>query len=72
MHNDFEDWVEVSKQFEGDLELIKDKLQDKQFAQSIYAALCNRDWIHTETGMVYSCSWRYAGSSPSTRILMYN
>jgi hypothetical protein len=34
---------------------------DRNFAVAMYGALCNMQWVHQETGEVYSCSWRYAG-----------
>jgi hypothetical protein len=38
----------------------------EEYAQNLYAALCNQDWQRNEVwpllkGQVYSCSWRYAG-----------
>ena len=38
----------------------------EEYAQNIYAALCNQDWQRNEVwpllkGQTYSCSWRYAG-----------
>ena len=36
------------------------------FGQQLYAALCNATWIHKDTGLEYSCSWRYAGGIVST------
>lgn len=38
----------------------------EEYAQNIYAALCNQDWQKNEVwpllkGQTYSCSWRYAG-----------
>ena len=43
-----------------------DKLQDKNYAQNIYAALCNMRWQLQDTWTVlnddyWSCSWRAAG-----------
>ena len=39
---------------------------NENYAQNIYAALCNTDWQRNEVwpllkGQTYSCSWRYAG-----------
>lgn len=31
------------------------------FARLLYAALCNTEWRHRETGALWSCSWRAAG-----------
>jgi hypothetical protein len=38
----------------------------EEYAQNIYAALCNQDWQRNDVwpllaGQTYSCSWRYAG-----------
>jgi hypothetical protein len=38
----------------------------EEYAQNIYAALCNQDWQRNDVwpllkGETYSCSWRYAG-----------
>ena len=38
----------------------------EEYAQNIYAALCNQDWQRNDVwprlkNQVYSCSWRYAG-----------
>ena len=38
----------------------------EEYAQNIYAALCNQSWQKNEVwtrlkGQTYSCSWRYAG-----------
>lgn len=38
----------------------------EEYAQHIYAALCNQDWQKNDVwpllkGQTYSCSWRYAG-----------
>jgi hypothetical protein len=38
----------------------------EEYAQNIYAALCNQDWQRNAVwpllkGQTYSCSWRYAG-----------
>jgi hypothetical protein len=38
----------------------------EEYAQNIYAALCNQDWQKNDVwpllaGQTYSCSWRYAG-----------
>lgn len=45
---------------------IKEKVQDYKYAQSLYAALCNTEWVKFEVMQLlknegYSCSWRYAG-----------
>lgn len=34
--------------------------ESKEYAQSLYAALCNVEYIST-SGEKWSCSWRYAG-----------
>lgn len=45
---------------------IMAKLQDKRYAQNVYAALCNMRWQPAEVWPVlseeyWSCSWRSAG-----------
>ena len=46
---------------------ICDKAKAREdYAQNIYAALCNQDWQRNDVwpllaGQTYSCSWRYAG-----------
>lgn len=45
---------------------IMQKLQDKRYAQNVYAALCNMRWQPAEVWPVlqdeyWSCSWRSAG-----------
>lgn len=34
---------------------------DRKFAESLYAALCNNEFHHVELDEPWSCSWRYAG-----------
>ena len=46
---------------------ILEKVQDKIYAQHLYAALCNMQWQKADTWTVlkddmWSCTWRYAGS----------
>jgi hypothetical protein len=45
---------------------FRQKIQDKTYAQNVYAALCNMRWQPTEVWPVlkdeyWSCSWRSAG-----------
>lgn len=48
--------------FEKDLEKLKNRLQNEQFACKLYSALCNMRWKNkSNPSEVYSCSWRYAG-----------
>jgi hypothetical protein len=35
--------------------------EDESRAQHLYHTLCNNDFVHKETGKMWSCSWRYAG-----------
>lgn len=51
---------EIEYDLEKDLQLLKGKVnEDYDFAQELYAALCNMQWKkHYQT---YACSWRYAG-----------
>ena len=39
--------------------ILQKARNNKSYAQSIYAALCNNEFI--KNGKVWSCSWRYAG-----------
>ena len=77
----YQSWDEQKAQREQDPEWQKNNLEydlrsnkwicDKakareEYAQNIYAALCNTDWQKNEVwpllkGQTYSCSWRYAG-----------
>ena len=46
--------------------MIKEKCQEKSYAQNLYAALCNMQWQRIDvfpilTNQYWSCSWRYAG-----------
>ena len=53
----------MSNGFEEDLaasSLIKNKVQDNQYAHELYCALCNTMWWHTEINGPYHCSWKYA------------
>lgn len=64
----------MQEQIKYDLELelktcpwILEKVQDKIYAQHLYAALCNMQWQKADTWSVlkddtWSCTWRYAGS----------
>lgn len=50
-------------QFEQDLWKLFDQINnDPDFAQEVYAALCNMRWRKIDDPkQIYSCSWRYAG-----------
>ena len=74
-------WNDRTKELESDSKWQKNNLEydlrntkwicDKakardDYAQNIYAALCNQDWQKNDVwpmlkGETYSCSWRYAG-----------
>ena len=74
-------WNEHTKQREANPEWQKNNLEydlrstkwicdkvkaNENYAQNIYAALCNQDWQKNDVwsllkGETYSCSWRYAG-----------
>jgi hypothetical protein len=46
--------------------VLMQKIQDKQYAQNVYAALCNMRWQPLEVVPIlkdeyWSCSWRSAG-----------
>ena len=61
--------------FEKELSQIAEQCKEWEFAQELYAALCNNFWVRkgvkytakehdwfTEDGQkAYNCSWRYAG-----------
>lgn len=59
----------MSRDLETDLNVsdsIRQKVQDNDYAQRLYAALCNMGWRHNDDdeasdGSVWACSWRYAG-----------
>jgi len=36
-------------------------INSDDFAQHLYASLCNTIWYNKSTNDIYSCSWRYAG-----------
>lgn len=45
---------------------ILEKVKEDQYAQNLYAAMCNRDFVKNDVwpllkGEKWSCSWRYAG-----------
>ena len=49
-----------------DCEWIIKKVKDETYAQNLYAALCNNQFIKNEVFPIlkeeaWSCSWRYAG-----------
>jgi hypothetical protein len=44
---------------EKDLEQLRHKLVDIDYARALYAALCNNEFI--KDGEDWSCTWRYAG-----------
>jgi len=46
--------------FEKTIRKHVELLDDNQFAQEVYAGLCNVEWTH-DSGKKYSCTWRYAG-----------
>lgn len=50
-------------QFEQDLWKLFDQINnDPDFAQEVYAALCNMRWRKIDDPtQIYSCSWRYSG-----------
>ena len=42
---------------------IKQKVrEDDVYAQNLYAALCNMQWVKDDSVQAWHCSWRYAGS----------
>lgn len=47
-------------------DFIAEKCKDKVYAQNLYAAMCNNDFVKNDvwpilTDKRWSCSWRYAG-----------
>ena len=47
--------------FETDIQQLAERAKaDHDFAQRLYAALCNMQWC-CKDGAIYSCTWRYAG-----------
>ncbi len=43
-------------------EVIMEKVKDVKYAQSLYAALCNNDFVKGDDAKEpWFCSWRYAG-----------
>jgi hypothetical protein len=43
-------------------EMIMEKVKNVKYAQSLYAALCNNDFVKSDDAEEpWSCSWRYAG-----------
>ncbi len=49
--------------FKRDLWKLEFRIQDDSYAQALYAALCNVQWLHysQEPKNAYGCTWRYAG-----------
>ena len=41
---------------------IKEKIQDKVFAERLYASLCNMQWKYKADEELWACTWRYAGA----------
>ena len=50
-----------TKSLEWDLCHLREKLESGRYAEKIYCALCNNEWMNAESGDVFSCSWRRAG-----------
>lgn len=54
----------VQASLERDLGLsarLRSLVRSELFATLLYGALCNTVWRHKATGILWSCSWRYAG-----------
>ncbi|MEV4421565.1 hypothetical protein AB0L40_16505 [Patulibacter sp. NPDC049589] len=45
---------------EDDIRALAGRADDPAFADELYCALCNVDWVHDD-GTEWSGSWRYAG-----------
>lgn len=63
-----EEWKQNNLEYDlRSTKWICDKAKaNENYAQNIYAALCNQDWQKNEVwpilkDQIYSCSWRYAG-----------
>lgn len=51
----------ITYKFEKDLYTVKNLLEDYDFAQEVYAALCNRTWQSLDDPeIIFDCTWRYA------------
>jgi len=51
--------TEPERQLESDLSALADRLRaDNTFADDLYCALCNSDWLHND-GTQWSGSWRH-------------
>ena len=62
---------EIEYDFEKDLQLLVGKInEDRDFAQEVYAALCNMRW--KKYYQTYACSWRYAGGMIAEMLGMTN
>jgi len=45
-----------------DLRKLKGKVQDRMYAEELYAAMCNMCWQHvSDVTNVFGCTWRSAG-----------
>lgn len=60
--------IRITKKINTDRfeDIIRVKLSEMvikcdEFAQQLYASLCNTVWYNKSTNDIYSCSWRYAG-----------
>ena len=67
-HEADEEWKKNNLEYDlRSTKWICDKAKAREeYAQNIYAALCNQTWQKNEVwpllkGQTYSCSWRYAG-----------
>ena len=49
----------TERDLEHDLRGLADRLSDDAFADELYCALCNADWMH-EDGSAWRGSWRHA------------
>jgi hypothetical protein len=51
---------DTSRDLEDDLRALADRVRDDDaFADELYCALCNADWVHDD-GAEWTGSWRYA------------
>jgi len=46
---------------ERDLYKLRSKVQDINYANALYASMCNMKWLDHVTNEEWSCTWRYSG-----------
>lgn len=53
--------VSVSKSMQDDVTFRTRLVLDDTFAQNVYAAMCDHEFVSTPPVFVWECSWRTAG-----------